>query len=258
MNHEQKSLTCLSEETIVDIIMNQSNSVQMSEVMNHLQNCTICQEKFKSWTEIFQAEQKHHPDASPVPSIVLKMRMKQSWKAKLLKLRQRNRFVRRAAWTSAMVAMPLLILVALHGVLPSQSPSNNEQLSSSAYHVDVNRDSLQLVNDPHTEVYGTTTSQASGYVLINKTMRQVMLWVEGKGPSADGDYQVWFVKEADEPVSGGLVEWVHPEGKGFFYINDQDLRDVVQIMVSSEPSGGSYFQTGPEVIRLDVTPASME
>ncbi|WP_126428473.1 anti-sigma factor domain-containing protein [Brevibacillus marinus] len=228
------------EEEMADLILGNLAEEKRVRLQRHLADCERCAALFRDWSAVLAPL-----DPRPQPSPSLKRRLLrriacERWRSSILeRLRTGSQVARAAVLLVCLVSLVGLFAVQRENVVPADLPDAS-----------VTRD-VAMVMDPHTvlHVVPIVPGNVKSYVWINDTSNEMLILTDGLVPSAEIDYQVWFITE-DRRSHVGLLHW--QDGMAHLYFRGGELRQVENIAVSIEPKGGSFRPTGPDAIFVNL------
>lgn len=225
------------EEEIADLLLGKLAAEKRVQLQRHLADCDRCAALVQDWSTLLAPS-----EPMPQPSLSLERRLlrrvaMERWISSLVDRLRANAWV----WRTAVLLICIGSLFALQreSVAPPALPD-----------AAVTRD-VAMVMDPHTVLYvvPVVPGNVKGYVWVNDTSNEMLILTEGLVPSAEIDYQVWFITK-DRRFHVGLLHW--QDGMAHLYFRGGELRQVENIAVSVEPKGGSFRPTGPDTIFVNL------
>ncbi|GGH86091.1 hypothetical protein JOD43_000679 [Pullulanibacillus pueri] len=234
------------EETIIDVILGETNSSQKEAFVEHLPRCQNCQLLYHRW----QALLLNNKEENLRSSIDLRGKIYRS----LLVMIGRRRYFGKPLLIFSFVGVLLIsgFLLGRMTTSPFESP-----VSPIALSTDNVEDTKQKTRGPALpasyQVLSIHHQKMDGYVWLNRETKDILIFLSGLRPLKDKDYQAWIVSEDNDKQIGGLLQM--SEGMGHVYVHKPGVAKVRKLIISVEPRGGSRFQTGPETVNLDLSTA---
>ncbi|HEX7063498.1 MAG TPA: anti-sigma factor [Bacillales bacterium] len=220
------------EEEVVDCVLARLPAEKEKAFQRHLAGCMECRESFREWESVLgEGSKEEATGPSPkVKSRVMKeiTRKAQPW--------FRTKVIRKPTVVFVAAACTLIAFVFGTG-LYSEPPQTGNILPVKGRTIVPSQTGNDSVH------YGQlNTRNVNGYVWVNGSTHELMLFLNGV-PRIDGkDYQAWLVAP-DTKADAGILRV--DEGMARLYYHGPEMENVRHIVVSVEPRGGSESQTGP-------------
>lgn len=218
------------EEEVVDYVLKRLPVEKEKAFGRHVVNCAECQGSLREWEEML-GEASGEVEAGPSP--IVKYRL-----MKKIKRKERPRKKVPPKPATAFMAAACALLFFVFGTEWYSAPPNTSNIHP------VNGKTLVTSRSGNEDLrYVELNSRnVHGYVWLNGSTHELMLFLNGV-PRIDGkDYQAWLVAPHARADAGILKV---DEGMARLYYHGPKIENVRNIVVSVEPRGGSEYQTGP-------------
>jgi len=241
---------------IVDLLLGRLPAWEQRAVKDHTLRCPRCRKRFDEWNE-WLGEDRDMPaateEAADKTRLVSPRRtVKDKLRIHVLMRKLRNGFKPRPVLVSAVLGMIVLTLFGLFGPLAALERQNTSNIWNTDRDI-LNQMSIQIQPDTvkYDLVPSAIASQARGFAWVNKQGGEMLILIEGLHPMENRDYQVWFIWDAKHS-NIGLLRWNN--GKAHLHYRGQEVRNAIDLVVSLEPKGGSWYPTGPDAVRGNLQP----
>jgi len=205
------------------------------QLHNHLTYCAHCQKLHEEWSKILPSV----ASLPPKPGEHVKKRIYHTIGKKERSFRLNKRLL-----TACCMAFLLLGVGFVAGRWSMQPDVH--QLGHSISNVKTG------VIPHQTHAYRVVPVHArnmDGYVWVNASTNDIMLFLDGLKPIQGRDYQAWLISNNNKENAGILQI---DQNFAHVIVHHPDIPKVERIVISIEPQGGSAVQTGPNAIDLDL------
>lgn len=218
------------EEEIIDFVMERLPTEKRNAFGRHVDNCDECKEKLSEWKNILGQESGEEPEV-PAP------KMKRRLMNEISPTRKRRLPALRKPMIAFMAACAMLFVVLGTDLFTSPSHTGNMQRVNGKPRISPQTGNGQVRYVP------VNDQNVNGYVWVNGTTDELLLFLNGLNRINGKDYQAWLVSPGQR-ANAGLLKVNH--GMARLYYQGPKMENARHIVVSVEPHGGSESETGPE------------
>ncbi|MDQ0337829.1 hypothetical protein J2S00_000612 [Caldalkalibacillus uzonensis] len=256
MSHANR---CLSDEMIVDTLLNQLPEQQMEQVEAHLKHCAHCHKRLEEWAVLLGTHS--HPEcereiATSFPRIEKRLKKTIGFS------KRRSKPLGPKPAVLSLISGLLVCFSLVTGWWASQD-SNHEPshmqsdlIQESQFLIDPQtlHYRIGLANNPHSQQWGVLAYSVKGNLWVNHASQEVIIFLEGLEPLDDRDYQVW-INTGHAENNAGVVQM--ETDKAYLYWSGEETTGIEFIRISVEPKGGSQVPTGPEALFIRLNQSSL-
>jgi hypothetical protein len=246
---------CLTDEMIIDMVLNQQTLDQVEQAKAHIDLCPHCQRRYEEWQRLLGDSTNEQ-----MPWRYTSHKLKKRLKEKIFPSQDKKTVISRPAIMLLSVSL-ILCLTLLAGVWPFADPFTEKSPESPTRQTstDLTHDSQFLMNPQtiHYRIQHTVSLPVEGHQLplrivngnlwIDHRGQELFLVLEGLEPLPENDYQVWVITQK-MANNAGLFN--HNDSSAFLYWRNEQPAEIEMIRVSIEPKGGSFYPSGPEALLI--------
>lgn len=242
----------ITEEAIVDALLQQENGEDLASLLRHAANCAVCRERVQEWSGLLRqtsgGQREQHIWRRLRRSVWLSALVRR-WKWKSPSAMKRN------GWLG-FSAVALLAGCLYFGALSNVA----DQLRIQPTDLHLSRTDPELVREiammgsrlpMQVTVKTVGMGSARGMALIDADSGELLLLFEGLQDDPESAYRVWSV-HAQSAVDLGTMR--QTQGRAHLHYQGNEINVAKTISVRREPKGSPPSAEAPEVANLQLKP----